>query len=148
MPKCTLRQLKSHTFHVQSSDKSSKFIVSSQIWYFYVKLHYNEYPKFSIHGEIRKSLIIFIWLKKLEPSCFIYSLLRTFGLCLLRISISIRFWCRRDTHQLSNDSQFQRHCCILWKETVHKVACETKGVIQHKKSKMVPYQLQKKEAKN
>ena len=26
MPKCTLRQLKSHTFHVQSSDKRGKFI--------------------------------------------------------------------------------------------------------------------------
>ena len=65
MPKCTLRQLKSHTFHVQSSDKSGKFIFC-QIGYFYMKIHYNEYPQFSIHGEIRKSLIIFIIYKVMK----------------------------------------------------------------------------------
>ena len=31
-----------------------------------MKLHYNEYPQFSIHGEIRKSLIIFIIYKLMK----------------------------------------------------------------------------------
>ena len=50
---------------------------------------------------------------------------------ILHISISIRLWCGPDTRQLTNSSQFQKHCRILWSATVHKniklVTCVTKS---------------------
>ena len=90
-----------------------------------MKLHYNEYPKFSIHGEIRKSLIIFIWLKKTRAFLF-HSVFAYYA-----FQYPLDFGADETHHSCLTAANFRGTAAYFEKKQSTKSLAKQKGVIQH-----------------